>query len=172
MRMLTLIFWLLSVSCFAANPTASAPTAATSTPPATSDTSKKAEITTASPVSMEGLGGIQTIEGTSSVPEFHKWNPDSAPLPRAYVQQPPLIPHQIEGYQITVKFNKCLTCHSFQNSKQSGATKISVTHFRDRDGVELDNVAPRRYFCTQCHVPQTDAKPLVENQFKPVESLR
>ncbi|WP_175463882.1 nitrate reductase cytochrome c-type subunit, partial [Vibrio cholerae] len=33
-------------------------------------------------------------------------------------------------------------------------------------------VSPRRYFCLQCHVPQADAKPLVENDFERVDSLR
>ena len=40
---------------------------------------------------------------------------------------------------------------------------ISVTHFMDRDGQVLADVTPRRYFCTACHVPQTDAQPLVPN---------
>jgi cytochrome c-type protein NapB len=47
-----------------------------------------------------------------------------------------------------------------------------VTHFRDREGQELDNVSPRRYFCTQCHVPQTDAKPLVDNTFQRARGLQ
>jgi cytochrome c-type protein NapB len=29
----------------------------------------------------------------------------------------------------------------------------------------------RRYFCTQCHVPQTDVKPLVENRFQTIDDL-
>ncbi|OAD21154.1 periplasmiC nitrate reductase, diheme cytochrome c subunit, partial [Candidatus Thiomargarita nelsonii] len=37
---------------------------------------------------------------------------------------------------------------------------------------ELANIAPLRYFCTQCHAPQVDAKPLVENTFQPVQTLR
>ena len=43
---------------------------------------------------------------------------------------------------------------------------ISVTHFMNRDGQVLADVTPRRYFCTECHVPQTDAKPLVDNTFE------
>jgi nitrate reductase (cytochrome), electron transfer subunit len=42
---------------------------------------------------------------------------------------------------------------------------ISVTHFMDRDGQVLADVTPRRYFCTACHVQQTDARPLVPNSF-------
>ena len=97
---------------------------------------------------------------------------DHAPLPRDFVQQPPLIPHTVAGYNITANFNKCMDCHAWQKAKYSGATKVSVTHFRTRDGQELDNISPRRYFCTQCHVAQTDAKPLVENGFKRARGLQ
>lgn len=91
---------------------------------------------------------------------------------RDFVQQPPLIPHTTQGYQITRNFNKCMDCHAWQKTKDSGATKVSVTHFRTRSGSELDNISPRRYFCTQCHVAQTDAKPLVENTFQRARGLR
>ena len=92
-------------------------------------------------------------------------------LPLSYVQQPPLIPHHIRGYKVEKKNNKCLTCHSFKNYKRYGATKISVTHFTDREGNALSDVSPRRYFCLQCHVPQVQAKPLIENTFKPTGAL-
>ena len=88
------------------------------------------------------------------------------------MQQPPLIPHTINGYQITKNVNKCMACHACQGSKASGATKVSITHFRTREGQELDNISPRRYFCTQCHVPQTDAKALVDNTFQRARGLQ
>ena len=91
---------------------------------------------------------------------------------RDFVQQPPLIPHTTAGYQVTRNFNKCMDCHAFQKAKASGATKVSVTHFRTRENQELDNISPRRYFCTQCHVAQTDAKPLVENTFQRARGLQ
>lgn len=98
--------------------------------------------------------------------------PDQAPIDRDYVQQPPLIPHKVEGYEVTLNFNKCMDCHAWSRYKESGATKVSLTHFKDRDGGELSNISPRRYFCMQCHVPQTDAKPLVGNKFQRAEGLR
>nr|ABB79932.1 nitrate reductase [uncultured bacterium pES01019D12] len=118
------------------------------------------------------MRGVKSIEDTSSAPESKRWEPDSSPLTRDFVQQPPLIPHSTKGYQINLKFNKCLTCHSWANHKEAGATKISLTHFKDRDGNELSNVSASRYFCTQCHVPQRDTAPLVENEFEPVKVLR
>jgi len=30
-----------------------------------------------------------------------------------------------------------------------------------------EDIAPQRYNCVQCHVPQANAKPLVANTFKP-----
>jgi len=117
------------------------------------------------------LRGMNELEAPSNEVVVKKNIPDSPPIERDYVQQPPLIPHKIDGYKINVKFNKCLTCHSWANYKQAGATKISQTHFADRDNQVMANVAARRYFCTQCHVPQADAKPLVENTFKPVSTI-
>lgn len=85
-----------------------------------------------------------------------------------YVNQPPMIPHNVTGYQVSLNTNACLRCHSVQASRTTGAARISPTHFIDADGKTLGKVAPRRYFCLQCHVPQTDAAPIVENTFQPV----
>lgn len=87
-------------------------------------------------------------------------------LPRDFIQQPPLIPHATTNYQVTLNYNKCMDCHSWSRAAVTGATKVSLTHFRNREGQELSAVSPNRYFCLQCHVPQTDAKPLVGNDFK------
>jgi cytochrome c-type protein NapB len=57
-------------------------------------------------------------------------------------------------------------CHAAKNAEKSGATPVSFTHYRDRDGTKLPNISARRYFCLQCHVPQFDAEPLVGNTFK------
>ena len=90
---------------------------------------------------------------------------------RNYPDQPPVIPHAIRDYQIDLNSNRCLTCHSRQYTEASQAPMISVTHYMDRDGQTLATVSPRRYFCTQCHVPQTNAKPIVENRFMDVDSI-
>ncbi|CAO3459345.1 Nitrate reductase cytochrome c550-type subunit [Azospirillum argentinense] len=90
---------------------------------------------------------------------------------RNYADQPPLIPHAIRDYQIDLNINKCMTCHDRKNTEGSQAPMISVTHFQDRDGQTLGAVSPRRYFCTQCHVPQTDAQPIVGNRFRDIDSI-
>lgn len=90
---------------------------------------------------------------------------------RNYPEQPPTIPHKIRGYQVDLNTNRCLTCHSRVAVEQSQAPMVSVTHFMDRDGQVRAAVSPRRYFCLQCHVPQTDARPLVGNSFKDVDTV-
>lgn len=122
-------------------------------------------------------GGIKSERGSTDLAT----EADPAPLKnfrkdgdiydRQYMHQPPLIPHDIRNYEVDSKVNKCLACHSFKNASAMKAPKISPTHFETRDGMTLGEVSPRRYFCLQCHVPQADAKPLVENTFKPVEAL-
>ncbi len=125
----------------------------------------------AEPVKLQSLRGGTPVN-QDNAPSAFKQERDHGPSDRDFVQQPPLIPHTIQNYQITKNFNKCMDCHAFQKAKASGATKVSVTHFKNREGQELDNISPRRYFCTQCHVPQTDAKPLVENTFQRARGLQ
>ena len=120
---------------------------------------------------MRSIRGADVADPELAVGNY-KLIPDQAPLPRDYVQQPPLVPHKIDGYEVTINFNKCMDCHSWTRYRETGATKVSITHFKDREGTELSNISPRRYFCLQCHVPQTDARPLVENQFQRAQGLR
>lgn len=87
---------------------------------------------------------------------------------RAWPEQPPTIPHAIDGYQLDQNSNRCLLCHSRQGAQQFQAPMLSVTHFMDRDGQVLAEVSARRYFCNQCHVVQTNAPLLVGNRFEDV----
>lgn len=109
-------------------------------------------------------------DDASYTPDVKHWS-DSEVIDRNYFQQPPMVPHKVEEYKITARYNKCMSCHSWDNYKKNNATKISQTHFKDRDGKDHSTLAARRYFCTQCHVPQVDAPPLVENDFTPVKEL-
>ena len=110
-------------------------------------------------------GGAQPMQEIPAPPLARPITDDVRKM-RNYPEQPPVIPHSIDGYQLTLKANRCLDCHRRQFTEGSGAPMISVTHFMDRDNQVLADVTPRRYFCTACHVPQTDATPLVPNTFE------
>ena len=90
---------------------------------------------------------------------------------RNYPMQPPVIPHTTRNYEVNLLNNKCLSCHSRQQTEKSQAPMVSVTHYMDRDGNFLAEVSPRRYFCNQCHVTQSNATPLIENTFTDMHSL-
>jgi cytochrome c-type protein NapB len=104
-------------------------------------------------------------------PPLPKWVTDDIRKMRAYPEQPPVIPHSIEGYQLSVNTNRCLSCHKREFTEGSGAPMISVTHYMTREGQMLTDVSPRRYFCTACHVPQADAAPLVPNTFRDMSEM-
>ncbi|WFC41573.1 nitrate reductase cytochrome c-type subunit [Pseudoxanthomonas sp. SE1] len=90
---------------------------------------------------------------------------------RAYPMQPPTIPHAIDGYQVDRNSNRCMLCHARANAATFQAPPVSVTHYMDRDDQFLATISPRRYFCNQCHVVQTDAPVLVANQFRDIDSV-
>ncbi|MCB5204697.1 nitrate reductase cytochrome c-type subunit [Neorhizobium sp. T786] len=100
-----------------------------------------------------------------------KWTVDDIRKMRAYPDQPPVIPHSIEGYQLSVNSNRCLSCHKREFTEGSGAPMISVTHYMTREGQMLADVSPRRYFCTACHVPQAQVGPLVPNRFRDMSEM-
>ena len=100
-----------------------------------------------------------------------KWVIDDIRRMRAYPEQPPVIPHSIDGYQLSVNANRCLSCHKREFSQDAGAPMISITHYMTREGQMLADVSPRRYFCTACHVPQADRKPLVDNTFRDMSDM-
>lgn len=114
----------------------------------------------------QSLRGDAPVEDAPPAPEVKKQNIDPNRFTRAYRQQPPLIPHKIDRYQVNVKVNQCLRCHDWPYNVEEGAPKISETHYIDRNGVALDKVARARWFCTQCHVPQVNARALIDNTFK------
>jgi len=110
---------------------------------------------------------------------------------RAFQDAPPMIPHDTTGMlPITKDNNACLGCHMPEYAKSVGATPIPVSHFTNfrpsksyavegkntSDMGDLKNVSIKkldhlyqgRYNCSQCHAPQANVKPLVDNKFKPV----
>lgn len=117
------------------------------------------------------LRGATPLTEEFTAPPIYKEINDDKRRARNYPEQPPVIPHNIRDYPITLNANKCLTCHTREFTAQSQAPMISITHFMDREGQVLATVTPRRYFCTQCHVSQSEAPDLVENKFEPIEAI-
>ncbi len=98
---------------------------------------------------------------------------------------------------ITKKNNACLGCHMPEVAKSMHATPIPKSHFMNFRPTEVvakngklikkgrivakvnggandvyatpthGKLYPGRYNCTQCHIAQSNAKPLVKNTFKP-----
>ena len=101
---------------------------------------------------------------TSSMPG------ESALIERSYQNAPPLIPHEISDMlPITRDNNSCLSCHDKSVASSVGATPIPPTHYFNyrTDKKTGDQINDARFNCTQCHVPQSDAKPIIGNSFKP-----
>jgi cytochrome c-type protein NapB len=115
-------------------------------------------------------GAAQPMENLPANP-VPRWVVDDIRQMRAYPEQPPVIPHSIEGYQLSVNSNRCLSCHKREFTQGSGAPMISVTHYMTREGQMLADVSPRRYFCTACHVSQADTPTLVDNTFVDMSEL-
>lgn len=115
---------------------------------------------------VNGLRGPTPLDAEATPPAFPKNVNDDQRKSRAYPMQPPLIPHQIDNYQLDLAFNKCMSCHGRDRTGESQAPMVSVTHYQDRDGTMRNEISARRYFCTQCHVAQTDARVPVKNTFR------
>ena len=94
-------------------------------------------------------------------------------LPRAWQGIPPQIPHGIDRFlPVTAADNQCLDCHDtpkyIGNPKNMDRTvknksPMSPDHYTSDT---LDAVAGARFNCTQCHVPQSNAAPLVDNTYQ------
>ena len=122
------------------------------------------------PVSMRGAD----VAANDTAPEAKNYSSktpgvgEQKLIARTFVNQPPMIPHAIEKYEpITVDENACLECHVSDELRGKPMPKMGKSHFstkiKDSDGNAV--VEMSRFQCNSCHVPQVDAKPLVENSF-------
>jgi cytochrome c-type protein NapB len=119
----------------------------------------------------KGLRGPAALDKEPKAPPLAREENFDIKRGRAYTSQPPTIPHAIEKYEITRNVNMCMYCHARVRNQEFGAPMVSATHYMDRDYDFLAEISPRRYFCTQCHVVQTDASPPVDNNFMDVDDI-
>lgn len=120
----------------------------------------------AEPTLVDSTRGAVPIPESTKPPRMGNAVNDDQRLPLNFAQQPPIIPHRVDGYQVDKNFNKCLDCHARAKTPFSQAIPVSAAHYIDRDGKALEQISTRRYFCMQCHVPQEPVKPLVGNSFQ------
>lgn len=106
------------------------------------------------------------LNADSVAPERYKVEVVQGGIERSYKEQPPMIPHAIDKYEISLRLNGCLKCHSEETYQVEKAPKLGDSHYLDRDGNRLDRLSMRRYFCTQCHAVQFNSQPLVDNSFQ------
>lgn len=111
----------------------------------------------------KSLRGGTDISAGSNPTSAMDWQPQDSVVARTFMHQPPLIPHTVEEYDISPSDNDCMDCHG---DEESGAPMPHESHYTDRDGEVTEGVSSQWFFCTQCHVGQVDAKPLVKNTFQ------
>jgi len=127
-----------------------------------------------------GLGGVMptfaldslrgaAIEKMSAQPAKRRIDIVEGGIERSFEEQPPMIPHRIETYELSLRQQDCLGCHSQARAEEENTKPPSESHFVDRDGSRLEKISSRRYFCLQCHMVQIKGKPLVENTFEGLE---
>lgn len=113
----------------------------------------------------------------------------STKIKRAYQDAPPMIPHDVSDFlPITRENNACTGCHAPEIAPAMGATPIPPSHYLDMrprhicDGKKfkkridnmknetdvkpLTHLSQARYNCSQCHAPQSQGNPSVENLFE------
>ena len=125
----------------------------------------------------------QTNYGKSQAMSGYKIN-------RAFQDAPPMIPHDVEGMlPITINNNQCTGCHMPDMAAAMGATPLPSSHFTNfrpthnyngktftksinnmNNEVAIKStgtkLAGARFNCSQCHAPQSQGNPLVENTFE------
>ncbi len=111
-------------------------------------------------------------------------------IERAFENAPPLIPHTVKGfYPITKDKNLCIKCHLpaiADSLKSTPMPKSHFTNYRPKHNYDKGKFSRSvgenevvstdlngklylgRYNCSQCHVPQTNATPEIQNTFEAV----
>lgn len=88
-------------------------------------------------------------------------------IQRTFQQQPPLVPHKVEGFDdITSEDNACMDCHIHKEIRGQKIPQVKESHLVKPVNLDAPVLSNARWQCNSCHVPQIDAKPLVDNIFK------
>ncbi len=88
-------------------------------------------------------------------------------IARTFTDQPPLVPHTIENYDISATENACWECHNSDDFKGKKMPMVGKSHLlQTADAGAEPKLNMQRWQCNNCHVPQVDAMPLVGNYFQ------
>jgi cytochrome c-type protein NapB len=115
------------------------------------------------------LRGANPLDAAAKSFDRRKQFTKDGNIERSWKQAPPSVPHKVDKDEITLQVNTCLRCHDEANYKKEKAPKVGDTHFIAADGTKLQTMDMRRYFCDQCHTPQLDVTPLIENTFQTIK---
>ena len=90
-------------------------------------------------------------------------------ISRTFVGQPPMVPHTVEQYvPLTMEENACMECHhDGGNARPEDAAdrRRAISRRRSSQVTASRRVEMSRFQCDTCHVPQVDAKELVDSKF-------
>ncbi len=89
-------------------------------------------------------------------------------IARTFVGQPPMVPHTVEKYvPLTMEENACMECHQTEEIRGQKIPQIGTSHFSKTLKTKAGKPALEmtRFQCDSCHVPQVDAKDLVDSRF-------
>ncbi len=121
------------------------------------------------------MAGVQTLRGADTAAADKA--PDQKdyvgkkpglqqPIARTFKEQPPLVPHAVDNFdEINVTENQCMDCHSPEKYREKKAPKLGDSHLAFSSDGTKKTLTMDRYQCNTCHVPQVDAKPLVNSTF-------
>lgn len=129
------------------------------------------EVTAPLPADQLGLrkGSLLEVPVPGPVHPNTAFPGDGPSLPRAYPGAPPRVPHAVADLlPITRDANLCVDCHDLEEGGEGLPTPIPPSHRTDlrRSPQQVgEGVVGARWLCITCHVPTTDAEPLVENRF-------
>lgn len=126
--------------------------------------------TVAPPKPMRGAD----VTATDTAPEIKNYSKktpgvgEKKLIARTFVGQPPMVPHNIEKYvPLTAEENACMDCHITDELRGQKMPRMGESHFsktvKGADGKPV--VEMSRFQCDSCHVPQVDAKELVDTRF-------
>lgn len=111
---------------------------------------------------------VSSLDTAPDVKDYQGTRPGQAALiDRTFTEQPPLVPHSVQGYDISAAENACWECHNSDEFKGKKMPMVGKSHLiQSADAKAEPRLNMLRWQCDSCHVPQVAAKPLVGNDFK------